>query len=398
MRFLIEHLDTPSGGVQGNTEVVYLRYLQAAKFAPLLGKIAQNMMGKTTGSSSDVSSNLPSANNAPGTGKDKTPENTTSIQAEPNTNAIIITAPPSMMTALNSVVAKLDIRPAQVLVEGIIVEVNEGSLKALGIKWGSLVGSATIPTPSLPSDFPVPGAGNIGIIPNTSLVAILSFLQTQSGTNILSTPSIAVLDNQKAVLEIGQEVPFQTGSYATTGSTSTVTPFNTFETKPVTLKLQVIPQINLGNAVRLLINLKNDSLQNPNSPGLTPTINTSNIQNAVIINSQDVLVLGGLISDTVVENTNKVPFLGDVPVVGKLLFQEKSRQVQKKNLLVFIKPTILRNPDDASNITITKYQNIRDVQLNYPRDQAKLQEKAPFVLTPLNRSANLPKPFEEYNN
>ncbi len=398
MRFLIEHLDTPSSGASGNTEVIYLRYLQAAKFAPLLGKIAQNMMGKNSGNAGtdNSASNTAPANSQAG-GKDKTPENTTSIQAEPNTNAIIITAPPSMMTALNAVVAKLDIRPAQVLVEGIIVEVDEGSLKTLGIQWGSLVGAATIPSPSLPSDFPVPGAGNIGIIPNTSLVAILSFLQTQSGTNILSTPSIAVLDNQKAVLEIGQEVPMQTGSYATTGTSSTVTPFNTISTKPVTLKLQVIPQINLGNAVRLLINLKNDSLQNPNSPGLTPIINTSNIQNAVIINSQDVLVLGGLISDSVVENINKVPFLGDVPLVGKI-FQQKIRQVQKKNLLVFIKPTILRNPDDSTNITNTKYQNIRTVQLNYPRDNAKLQEKAPFVLPPLKNNGNLPKPFEEYNN
>lgn len=399
MRFLIEHLDTPSSGAQGNTEVIYLRYLQAAKFAPLLGKIAQNMMGKSTGSGSvEVSSSGAGANATSGGSKDKTPENTTSIQAEPNTNAIIITAPPSMMTALNAVVSKLDIRPAQVLVEGIIVEVDEGSLKSLGIQWGSLTGAGTISTPSLPSDFPVPGAGNVGIIPNMSIVAILSFLQTQAGTNILSTPSIAVLDNQKAVLEIGQEVPFQTGSYATTGSSSTVQPFNTFNTKPVTLKLQVIPQINLGNAVKLLINLKNDSLQNPNSPGLTPTINTSNIQNAVIINSQDVLVLGGLISNSVVENTNKVPFLGDVPFIGKALFQQKIRQVQKKNLLVFIKPTILRNPDDYLTITNTKYQNMRNIELNYPRDYGKLQEKAPFVLPPIKNNGNLPKPFEETNN
>jgi general secretion pathway protein D len=398
MRFLIEHLDTPSSGASGNTEVVYLRYLQAAKFAPLLGKIAQNMMGKNSGNASaDTSASNAAPANSQAGGKDKTPENTTSIQAEPNTNAVIITAPPSMMTALNSVVAKLDIRPAQVLVEGIIVEVNEGSLKTLGIQWGSLTGAGTIATPSQPSDFPVPGAGNIGIIPNMSIVAILSFLQTQSGTNILSTPSIAVLDNQKAVLEIGQEVPIQTGSYATTGSSSTVTPFNTISTKPVTLKLQVIPQINLGNAVRLLINLKNDTLQNPNSPGLTPIINTSNIQNAVIINSQDVLVLGGLISDSVVETINKVPLLGDVPLVGKI-FQQKIRQVQKKNLLVFIKPTILRNPDDSTSITNTKYQNIRTVQLNYPHDYAKLQEKAPYVLPPIKNNGNLPKPFEEYNN
>lgn len=396
MRFLISHLDTPSAGAQGNTEVVYLRYLQAVKFAPLLGKIALNMQGKNSGGSVDVSVSTTSNSNggtASSAKTEKTPENLTSIQAEPNTNAIVITAPPTMMTALNSVVAKLDIRPAQVLVEGIIVEVDDSSLKNLGIQWGSLVASTTIPTPGSPSDFPPPAAGNIGIIPHTSIVAILSFLETQAGTNILSTPSVTVLDNQKAVLEIGQEVPIQTGSYSTNISTNTLAPFNTTTMKPVTLKLQVIPQINLGNAVRLLINLRNDSLQNPNSPGLNPIINTSNLQNAVIVNSEDVLVLGGLIRNSVVENTNKVPFLGDVPVVGRLFFQQKSRQVEKKNLLVFIKPTILRNPDDASAITNTKYDMMRNTQINWPTNVQKTQEKAPFVLPPWQNTTVLPKPF-----
>ncbi len=392
MRFLINHLDTPSSGSKGNTQVIYLRYLQAVKFAPLLGKIAQNMLGKDVGKDAPA---LAVSNTKSGSA-DKTPENRTTIQAEPNTNAIIVTAPPSMMNALNAIVAKLDIRPAQVLVEGIIVEVNESDLKNLGIQWGSLTGAAAIPTPTTPTDFPIPGAGNVGIIPNTSLVAILSMLENTSGTNILSTPSIAVLDNQKAILEIGQQVPMQTGSYATTGGANTVTPFNTIETKPVTLKLQVIPQINLGNAVRLIINLKNDSLQNPNSPGLTPIINTSSIQNAVIINSRDVLVLGGLISNNVNETLNKVPILGDLPIVG-LLFQQKNRQVQKKNLLVFLKPTILRNPDDATTITNTKYDKVRDIQINWPEDLSKTPARAPSVLPPWSNNTELPKPFEKIN-
>ncbi|HSW93905.1 MAG TPA: type II secretion system secretin GspD [Gammaproteobacteria bacterium] len=390
MKFLINHLDRPSSGSSGNTQVIYLRYLQAAKFAPILGKIAQNMLGKEVGKDAPAPSG--SASGGPG----KTPENTTIIQAEPNTNAIIITAPGTMMAALNAIVAKLDIRPAQVLVEGIIVEVDQSNLKNFGIQWGSLTGAATIPTPTNPTDFPVPGAGNVGIIPNTSIVAILNILENQSGTNILSTPSIAVLDNQKAILEIGQDVPMQTGSYATTGGANTVTPFNTIETKPVTLKLQVIPQINLGDAVRLIINLKNDTLQNPNSPGLTPIINTSNIQNAVIINSKDVLVLGGLISNNVTETLNKVPLLGDLPVVG-LLFQQKNRQIQKKNLLVFLKPTILRNPEDYTMITNTKYDKIRNAQINWPEDLSKVPAKAPNVLPPWNHNTELPKPFESTN-
>lgn len=394
MKFLIHHLDTPSSGSSGNTEVIYLKYLQAAKFAPLLGKIAQNMLGKDTGKDMPVATS--GSANGGGRAPGKTPENTTTIQAEPNTNAIIITAPSTMMVALNSIVTKLDIRPAQVLVEGIIVEVNQSDLKNFGIQWGSLTGAATIPTPTNPTDFPVPGAGNVGIIPNTSIVAILNMLENQSGTNILSTPSIAVLDNQKAILEIGQDVPMQTGSYATTGGANTVTPFNTIETKPVTLKLQVIPQINLGDAVRLVINLKNDTLQNPNSPGLTPIINTSNIQNAVIINSRDVLVLGGLISNNVNETLNKVPILGDIPILGKL-FQQKDREVQKKNLLVFLKPTILRTPEDYTTITNTKYNKIRSTQINWPEDLSKVPARAPSVLPPWNHNTELPKPFEKTN-
>lgn len=395
MRYLISHLDTPSSGSKGNTDVIYLRYLQAAKFAPLLGKIAQNMMGKDVGKDASAST-APASNGGAANSGSKTPENRTNIQAEPNTNSIIITAPPTMMAALHSIIAKLDIRPAQVLVEGIIVEVNQSDLKNLGIQWGSLTGAATIPQPTNPTNFPLPGAGNVGIIPNTSIVAILNILENQSGTNILSTPSITVLDNQKAILEIGQDVPYQTGSYATTGSTTTVTPFNTVEAKPVTLKLQVIPQINLGDAVRLIINLKNDSLQNPNASSSTPIINTSNIQNAVIINSQDVLVLGGLISNTVNETINKVPILGDVPVVG-LLFQQKNRQVQKKNLLVFLKPTILRNPDDYTSITNTKYNKIRNTQINWPEDLSKIPAHAPSVLPPWGTNVELPKPFETVN-
>lgn len=397
MKYLINRLDTPSSGSQGNTEVLYLRYLQAAKFAPLLGKIAQNMLGKDAGKDNPPAPSASNSNSAASAGGNKAPENRTTIQAEPNTNAIIITAPPAMMSALNSIVSKLDIRPAQVLVEGIIVEVNQSDLKNLGIQWGSLSGAvANMPAPTTPASFPSPGAGNLGIIPNTSIVAILNFLENQSGTNILSTPSISVLDNQKAILEIGQQVPMQTGSYATTGNTSTVNPFTTIETKPVTLKLQVIPQINLGDAVRLIINLKNDSLQNPVSPGLTPIINTSNIQNAVIINSKDVLVLGGLLSNSVNETINKVPILSDLPIVG-LLFQQKNRQVQKKNLLVFLKPTILRTPDDYTTITNTKYNKIRDTQINWPEDLSKVPARAPAVLPPWKNNTELPKPFETVN-
>lgn len=392
LRYLINRLDTPAGAQEGNTTVIYLRYLQAKNFAPLLGRIAQNMQSKS------VSDGTAAAGTA---GTTKEPVNRTSIQAEPSTNAIIITAPPTMMRALRSVVAKLDIRPAQVLVEGIIVEVSQDDLRNLGIQWGTLVSSYTSAAGSVGSspsviatDFPLPGAGNIGIIPHTNIAAILSFLQARNDTDILSTPSISVLDNHKATLEIGQEVPYTTGSYATTGSSNTVTPFNTTTNKPVTLKLTVVPQINLGNAVRLSIDLKNDSLQNPDSPGTNPIINTSNIKNAVIINSEDVLVLGGLISNSSIDHINKVPLLGDLPIVGKTLFQQKIHKIQKKNLLVFIKPTILRTPTDSENITQSKYDLIRERQIQFPEDlRAGTQSQAPHVLPLWKSKVDLPSPF-----
>ena len=143
------------------------------------------------------------------------------------------------------------------------------------------------------------GLGSVGIIPSAQITSILGILQQKSGVDILSTPSIVVLDNQKATLAVGTQVTDQTGSYATTGSSSTVSPFNTFNRLNVELKLEVTPQINLGDAVRLKIVLKNDSLKNPNNPGLNPTVNTSQITNSVIVNSKDILVLGGLISNNI---------------------------------------------------------------------------------------------------
>lgn len=399
MRVLVAQLDAQSTAPQGNTEVVYLRYLEAKTLAPLLGKIAANIQGKDNGMRYDASATTVSAGGAAttaSTSKDTT--NLTNIQAEPNTNAIIITAPPALMQALKAVIAKLDIRPAQVLVEAIIAEVDESNLTSLGIQWGSVTpsgegeasantGGATI------TSFPPLGAGVIGIMPHVQLRAVLSLLRNQNGVDILSTPSIMVLDNQKATIEIGQDVPFQSGSYATTGSATTVTPFTTNSYKPVTLKLDVTPQINLGTSVRLKLNLKNDTLQNPQNPGLTPLINTSKISNSVIINSDDVLVLGGLISNANNENVNKVPILGDVPIFGPL-FQQKTRNQQKKNLMVFIKPIIMRNSDDAMMITEMKYNTMRSTQANFRDELLEIGNKPVETrLPPWKNKKDLPSPF-----
>lgn len=402
MRVIISQLDEPSSTPAGNTEVVYLRYLEAKTFAPLLGKIAQNIMGKDNNARLDVGAPTASspASGGAAAGTSGAPKeitiNSTYIQAEPSTNAVIITAPPTLMAALRAVIAKLDIRPAQVLVEAIIAEVDEGYLQSLGIQWGSVTPAGFQPSSSSsPIDFPNFGAGVVGILPHVQIKAVMSVLQNNNGVNILSTPQIVVLDNQKATIEIGQDVPVQTGSYATTSGVQTPTPFTTNSYKPVTLKLEVTPQINLGCSVRLRLNLKNDTLQNPQNPTLTPLINTSKITNSVIINNDDVLVLGGLISNTNNESTNKVPILGSVPILGPLLFTQKTVDQHKKNLMVFIKPIIMNTGDESMFITHMKYDQVRHIQANYTDEVATLGSKRMVnTLPPWQNTQDLPKPFE----
>lgn len=402
MRVLISQLDSPSSTPSGNTEVIYLRYLEAKTFAPLLGKIAQNIIGKDTGARFDASNAINVQTNGGGAGGASTTKEisatSTIIQAEPNSNAVIVTAPPALMQAIKTVIAKLDIRPKQVLVEAIIAEVDESNLTNLGIQWGSVTPTgdvATGATGSSVTSFPQFGAGVVGIIPYVRIQAILSILRNQNGVDILSTPSVVVLDNQKATIEVGQDIPELTGQYSTTGTTGTVTPFQTIGRKKVTLKLDVTPQINLGHSVRIKLNLKNDTLQNPQSPGLTPLINTSNIQNSVIINSEDVLVLGGLISNTNNESINKVPILSSIPFVGPI-FEQKTSNQQKRNLMVFIKPIIMRDNEDASSITHVKYEAVRNIQANYIDEISTIGDKPIHnKLPPWKNKKDLPTPFEK---
>lgn len=401
-RVLISQLDSPSTTPSGNTEVVYLRYLEAKTFAPLLSKIAQNIAGKDGGTRYDVSTSITTAgaNGSSATATASKDTNSTYIQAETNSNAVVITAPPALMQALKNVIAKVDIRPAQVLVEAIIAEVDESNLRSLGIQWGSRGsdGSSlnTPPEGQSVTSFPPLGAGVFGIIPGgVELRVVLTALENLNGVDILSTPSIMVLDNQPASIEIGQDVPYQTGSYTTptTGSATTLQPFNTFQSKPVTLKLSVTPQINLACSVRLKIALKNDTLQNPQNPGITPIINTSKINNSVIIKSDDILVIGGLISNSNNENINKVPVLGDLPIVGPL-FQQKTRNVAKKNLMVFIKPVIVHGNEDSNAITYMKYDSMRSQQANFRDNLASVGKKpAETRLPPWENTHDLPTPF-----
>lgn len=408
LRALISQLDAPSKIPSGNTEVVYLRYLEAKTFAPTLGRVVQNMLGKNSGGGAYVSENVSTQTNAGGTAMTtsmsaKEPTNSTNIQAEPSSNALIITATPSIMDSIKKVIARLDVRPAQVLVEAIIAQVEESNVKSLGIQWGNLVASTspTPPTGSTPSDttggYAQPGVGVVGIIPGVHIQAVLSILQTLNGVDILSTPSVMVLDNRQAVIEIGQAIPITTGQYTTpSASTQTIaTPFTTQSYRDVTLKLDVTPQINLGNAVRLKINLKNDAVSGTVQPGQNPQINTSTIKNSVLVNNQDVLVLGGLMSNVTNETIDRIPFVSDIPVIGRA-FERKGLNRSKKNLMVFIKTSIVHDSVDGNALSDNKYHYIKRQQLNHQENLVNIdRESNQNRLPPWKNPQDLPVPFQK---
>lgn len=381
IRVLIAQLDAPSpAGSTGNTQVINLHYLKAKDLAPILTKIA-------TGESEDAE------------GKNPSPEQHVSIQAEPTTNTIIITAPPTMMTNLKAVINDLDDRPAQVLVEAAIVEVRDSALKDLGILWGELINEGTKVRVTdntrtgngLPSGFS-PG---IGIIKNGDLREVIHFISSDSSADLLSTPSVMVLDNQQAKIEVGKTISIETGSYASTdGTTSSVNPFKTFTRDNIGLHLYVTPQINRGDAVQLEIDQGNETLENPVDVTTTPVTNSTVLQTTVLVKSKDILVLGGLISNVLADVDSKIPFAGDIPVIGRF-FQYKTRRFEKRNLMIFLKPTIVRKPGVGSQVTEAKYNFVRNDQILWESRKSHLfPEDTGRVLPPWDSNTiQLPVPF-----
>lgn len=379
MRVLISELDVPVQGAENaNTQVVYLRYLKAKDLAPVLNKIVDTA---TKAEAGDVSSQdkKPSSN-----GVDKS-----MIVAEPNVNAVIINAPMGLMRTLQTVIERLDIRPAQVMVEAAIVEMNESELRQLGLQFGSVPAGGSSDGSSASVGF----QAGVGIIQNGNWKMVISALQANSSTNILSTPSLVVMDNQVAQIRVGKEVATQSGSYATTGSNNTVSPFSTYNYRKVGLHLKVTPQINQGNSVRLNLDVGNDTLQDPANPGSLPVINENQITNSVIVNSGDILVIAGLISNDIESSSNKIPVLGDVPVLGQA-FKYRQNQYEKKNLMVFIHPVILHSSNEATTLTEKKYTSMREKLI---RQQLNLlpPEVPQTILPPMGKNKQLPLPFSK---
>nr|WP_214650795.1 type II secretion system secretin GspD [Vibrio anguillarum] len=387
LKRLITQLDVEMA-TRGNNRVIYLKNAKAEDLVDVLKGVSDNLQaekqsGQKTGQSSQRTEVM--------------------ISAHAPTNSLIVTAPQDIMKELEDVVAQLDIRRAQVLIEALIVEMAEGDGINLGVQWGSLdngsviqYGNAGAPIGKVmigleeakdsvekkPIRYSSTGeikyyeettkkgdystlASALGAVNGAAMslvmgdwTALISAVSSDSNSNILSSPSITVMDNEEASFIVGEEVPVLTGSSAGANNDN---PFQTVERKEVGIKLKVVPQINEGDSVQLKIEQEVSNVLGANG-AVDVRFAKRQLNTSVIIQDGQMLVLGGLIDERAVESESKVPLLGDIPVLG-YLFKSTSTQVEKKNLMVFIKPTIIRDGMTADGITQRKYNYIRAEQL-----------------------------------
>lgn len=414
---IVAQLDTPVGQ-DGATQVVYLRYASAENLAPILEGYAQEVnKAATPGGGSTPASATPTASSAPSGGG----LNGVRVLADKDTNALIITAPPKTMRQVRDVIARLDIRRAQVLVEAIIAELSESKSGALGIDWavfnGERIAAAGILDPTTLGA--IQGLGQLGASASTStansdlaalgllgsgvniaggrinrngtsFALLLKAIKGDGDSNVLSTPTLVTMDNEEAEISVGQEVPFLTGSFSNTGATggSTLNPFQTIERKDVGLTLGITPQINEGDNIKLKLKLEVSSLAPGSSGGAVDLVtNKRTLTNTVSVEDGQVLVLGGLIDDNLSDTQRGVPFLSDIPLIGSL-FRFRSVQKDKRNLMVFIKPAILRKQSDGDYYSRNKYESLRDLQrATVPRGSIPIIGGERILLEPYDRYA-----------
>ncbi len=388
IRTLVTHLDTPLEQ-GGDTRVRYLRYASAEELATKL----------------DAQYSIAAGAQANGGVVDVT------IWADEQTNALVITAPPKTMRSMMSVIDRLDIRRAQVLIETIIVEVGVDKAAEFGITWAVFDEDYS----AAATDFPiVPGGvadlaaaaaadaaitvppgitGAVGRLSDSGLsfAAVIRALQSDADNNIMATPTLVTMDNEEAQIQVGQEVPFVTGSFTTpVAGGATVNPFTTVEREQVGLTLKITPQINEGDAVLLKIDQEISTLTD-STQAVDLITNNRTITTSVIVEDGGTLVIGGLIQDDVRESEQRVPVLSSIPLLG-FLFRAKKVQYVKTNLMFFIKPTIIRDSVDAAFETNAKYSLIRDIQLGVDRDIGLLKGDQLRPLLPELEQSGQPTP------
>ena len=372
LKTIIAHLDTPSETV-GNTHVIYLRYAQAKELVTVLTGVG-NVQAK--------GGNRPKA-----AARQNTDFN---IQADEASNALVITAAPDIFRSLENVIQKLDVRRAQVLVEAIIAEVSASKSSELGVNWaagaGSLddigrnpVGISNLGNNSISGIAGAIAAAESGNFPSLpagatfalgkitsgySFAGIITALAGDGNANVLSTPNIVTMDNEEAEIFVGKEVSVPSGSFSSTGNNTGISnPFTTFKAKQVGIRLKVKPQINEGDAIKLEIDQAVDAITAGNAGEASLVTSQRTIKTSVMVNDGEVVVLGGLITDDQQETTQKIPLLGDIPILG-MLFRYKREVEDKTNLMVFLRPVILRDAAVTASVSGSKYNFMRAKQLD----------------------------------
>jgi general secretion pathway protein D len=429
VRALVEQLDTP-GRAGGNIFIIYLKNAEATR-------VAQTLRALLAGGSDNVGQSAPSL--APPTSLTATSSLTAApaaapvaapqiasiassgpgaftaggatIQADTANNALIVMAPEPVYNNIRAVVEKLDIRRAQVYVEALIAEVSADKAGEFGIQWNLLNGDKLRNNQTQVAggtNFNQRGTGanifdatanltavgqglNFGIIKGsitipgigviTNLALLARALESDTRTNILSTPNLLTLDNEQAKIIVAENVPFITGQYAQTGSTTTVTPFQTIERKDVGLILTVKPQITEGGSIRLGIYEEVSRIEDTtNAAGIIT--NKRSLESTVLVDDGQIVVLGGLIQDSFTDNTNKIPLVGDIPVAGSL-FRYDNRQRTKTNLMVFLKPTIVRSTAASNSVTADRYDYILGEQQHLKPEERPLWPQPDVPLLPV---------------
>ena len=395
VRALIAHLDMPQES--GNTQVVYLSYAKAKDISDELKGYVTDLQKQSAGKG------------APAAGGGGSANSDVSVIPDERTNSLVITAPPKMMRSIQDVIGKLDIRRAQVLVQAIEAELTSDKSAELGVTWvadaannggvgltdfsntgasilgvgqAALAASQSSTTGTSVTGFTPPQGLTLGVgkiaSGGFSFAALIRALSGDGETNILSTPSVVTQDNQEATIKVTQKVPFVTGQYtgATTGTSSTtgsavINPFQTVDREDVGITLKITPQINEGDSVQMKIDQSVSNLT-ATSIGGQPVTDERQITTNILAKSGEIVVLGGLIDDSLTESEQQVPVLGSIPLIGNL-FKYRSTANTKRNLMVFIQPTILRDSETTQQYTKDRYNYFRNIQL---------QDRSPVQLMP----------------
>ena len=425
VRSMVDKLDQPSVDGGNSIRVVYLKNADATKLATVLraafgaassgssaggsssGTSSFSGTGTLTGAAPTLTGGNTGANNTGGMSSTAatSPLNQSAgpstggfVQADPSTNSLIITAPEPLYRQVRAVIEQLDARRAQVYVESLIVKIDNTKAAQFGVQWQNLFGSkgdttitgagtnfgtglaniinatgavanGTSGVTSALANGSAPQGLNVGVLKKFgsfyTLGAVANFFESQTGANVLSTPNLVSLDNEEARIVIGQNVPFVTGSYAATAGTGgTVNPFQTVDRKDVGLTLKIKSQIGEGGAIRMQVYQENSNVTSTGVNG--PTLDKSAIETTVVVDDGDIIVLGGLLKDDYSDADNGVPGLSKIPLIGNL-FGSKSRQRVKTNLMVFLRPVVMRTAEGASQLSLDRYETIRAAQqVNQP--------------------------------